>query len=78
MAPAGFVAPIAAIFASLAYERGEGALAHRALDRAMIDDGDYSLAKLLRRVFSTGWPPTALSKLRAELHPKVTRVIFGE
>ena len=77
MAPAGFVAPIASIFASIAYERGEGALAHRALDRALIDDADYSLAKLLRRVFATGWPPAALSKLRAELHPKVSAVIYG-
>ncbi len=76
LAPAGFVAPIASIFASIAYERGEGALAHRALDRALIDDPQYSLAKLLRRVFSTGWPPSALSKLRSELHPKVSRVIF--
>lgn len=76
LAPAGFIAPIATVFASIAYERGEGALAHRVLDCAFIDDADYSLAKLLRRVFSTGWPPSALSKLRAELHPKVSRVIF--
>ena len=77
MAPPGSVAPIASVFASLAYERGEGALAHRALDRALLDDPDYSLAKLLRRVFSTGWPPSALSALRRELHPKVSQVIFG-
>ena len=54
IAPRGFVAPIASIFAALAYERGEGALAHKALDRALADDERYSLALLLRRVFTAG------------------------
>ena len=77
IAPRGFVAPIAAIFAALAYERGEGALAHKALDRALADDERYSLALLLRRVFTAGWPPQSFSAMRAELHPKVVAGIFG-
>ena len=77
IAPRGFVAPIASIFAALAYERGEGALAHKALDRALADDERYSLALLLRRVFTAGWPPQSFSAMRAELHPKVVAAIFG-
>jgi hypothetical protein len=77
IAPRGFVAPIASLFASMAYERGEGALAHRALDRALADDDQYSLALLLRRVFTAGWPPESFTAMRAELHPKVVAGIFG-
>ncbi|MBU3643708.1 MAG: DUF4192 domain-containing protein [Candidatus Nanopelagicaceae bacterium] len=77
IAPPKFVAPVASVFASIAYENGEGALAHRALDRAIEDDPEYSLARLLRRVFSSGWPPSGFAQLRAELHPRVSATIFG-
>lgn len=77
IAPPKFVAPVACVFASIAYENGEGALAHRALDRAIEDDPEYSLARLLRRVFSSGWPPSGFAQLRSELHPRVTATIFG-
>ena len=66
-----------AVFAALAYERGEGALAQRALDRALADNPSYSLALLLRRVFTVGWPAKSFTKMRAELHPKVVATIFG-
>lgn len=77
IAPAGFVAPVASLFAALSYERGEGALAQRALDRALADDPSYSLATLLRRVFSAGWPPESFAAMRKELHPKVCAGIFA-
>ena len=77
IAPRGFVAPVASLFAAMAYERGEGALAHKALDRALLDDDHYSLALLLRRVFTAGWPPASFTAMRAELHPKVVAGIFG-
>jgi len=77
IAPPKFVAPVDSVFASIAYENGEGALAHRALDRAIEDDPEYSLARLLRRVFSSGWPPSGFAQLRSELHPRVTATIFG-
>jgi hypothetical protein len=76
-APMGFIAPIASVFAALAYERGDTALAHRALDRALADDSHYSLAILLRRVFSAGWPAQSFTVMRRDLHPKVVTVIFG-
>ena len=77
MAPTGYVAPIASLFAALAYESGDGALAHRALDRALADSNGYSLALLLRRVFTAGWPPESFAAMRRELHPKVCAGIFG-
>jgi len=77
IAPRGFVAPIACLLAAMAYERGEGALAHKGLDRGLGDDDQYSLAHLLRRVFTAGWPPQSFSAMRTELHPKVVAAIFG-
>jgi hypothetical protein len=77
IAPTGYVAPIASLFAPLAYESGDGALAHRALDRALADVNGYSLALLLRRVFTAGWPPQSFAAMRRELHPKVCAGIFG-
>ena len=77
MSPVGFVAPIASLFAALAYESGDGALAHRGLDRALADSNGYSLALLLRRVFTAGWPPESFAAMRRELHPKVCVGIFG-
>ena len=77
MAPIGYVAPIASLFAALAYESGDGALAHRALDRALAVTNGYSLALLLRRVFTAGWPPESFAAMRRELHPKVCAGIFG-
>lgn len=76
IAPSGFVAPVASLLAALSYERGEGALAQRCLDRALADDPSYSLAALLRRVFSAGWPPESFGAMRRDLHPKVCAGIF--
>ena len=77
LAPKGFIAPIACIYASLAYEREEKSVAMEALDKALDDDPTYVLAPLLRRVFRAGWPPLTFAAMREELHPKVCKVIFG-
>jgi hypothetical protein len=77
IAPVGFIAPVACLFATLAYERGENELAFRALDRAKIDAPTYALTILLRRVFHSSWPSSAFAAMRVELHPKVTAGIFG-
>jgi hypothetical protein len=76
IAPKEFVAPVACLFATLAYERGDNELAYRALDRATGDDPKYALTILLRRVFGSGWPAAAFAAMRLELHPKVTAGIF--
>ena len=77
VAPRGYVAPVAVIFATISYERGDGALAQRALDRAFEDSAKYQMAKLLRRTFAAGWPPSAFTQMRADLHPKICAAIFG-
>lgn len=78
IAPKSFIAPVASIFAAISYERGDGVLAQRALDRAFADEKEYPLALLLRRVFAAGWPPEMFATMRAELHPKISQTIFGE
>ena len=77
-APKNYVAPVATLFAAVSYERGDGAMAGRALDRAFEDDITYPMAKLLRRVFAAGWPPQSFATMRAELHPKICASLFGE
>jgi hypothetical protein len=76
IAPKEFVAPVACLLATLAYERGDNDLAYRALDRATVDDPKYALTILLRRVFGSGWPAAAFAAMRVELHPKVMAGIF--
>ena len=76
VAPVGFIAPVACLFATLAYEKGDNELAYRTLDRATQDDPKYALTILRRRVFGSGWPAGAFAAMRVELHPKVMAGIF--
>lgn len=71
LAPVGTVAPIACLAAATAYELGDGALAQRALDRAFADSPDYSLAHLLRRVFTAGFSPSTFAQMRDDLHATI-------
>ena len=45
------------LFAFVAWQSGNGALANVALDRAQADDPQYSMARLLREVIDSGAPP---------------------
>ena len=77
LAPTGYIAPVACIFAVCAYESGESDLAHNALDTAFADQSDYPLAILLRRVFYANWPVECFAAMRAQLHPKICAALFG-
>ena len=77
LAPTGYIAPVACIFAVCAYESGESDLAHNALDTAFADQSDYPLAILLRRVFYANWPAESFAAMRAQLHPKICAALFG-
>jgi hypothetical protein len=77
VAPKGYVAPVATLFSAVNYERGDGSMATKSLERAFEDDANYPLAKLLKRVYAAGWPPESFAKMRAELHPKVVATLFG-
>lgn len=77
IAPKEYVAPVATLLAAVSYERGDGALAHRALDRAQLDDPNYAMTGLLRQVFSSGWAPQSFAAMRAELHPRICDALFS-
>jgi hypothetical protein len=77
LAPNGYIVPTACIFAACAYESGEVELAHTAILSALADCPNYSLALLLRRVFTAGWPADSFATMRAELHPKICSSLFG-
>ncbi len=77
IAPTGYIAPVAAIFSTVAYESGENDLAQRSLDQAFTDQSEYPLAKLLRRVYCAKWPAQSFAAMRAQLHPKVCASLFG-
>lgn len=57
-APPGFVAPVATCVAVIAWIQGDGARAGIALERALADRPDYSLALLVRHAIGTGMPPS--------------------
>ena len=77
LAPKGYIAPAACIFAACAYESGEVELAHTAILSALADCPNYPLALLLRRVFTAGWPADSFAQMRAQLHPKICTSLFG-
>ena len=77
LAPKGYIAPAACIFAACAYESGETDLAHTAILSALADCPNYPLALLLRRVFTAGWPADSFAQMRAQLHPKICTSLFG-
>ena len=77
IAPTGYIAPVACIFAACAYESGECDLAHKALDKAFLDLPAYPLGLLLRRVFQAAWPADSFAQMRAQLHPKICATLFG-
>jgi len=68
--PNEFIAPVASILAANLYSI-EDETAQEVLYQALECDPQYSLAKLLSRVFGSGWPAAALTAMTYELHPKV-------
>jgi hypothetical protein len=58
LAQPGYVAAPAALLAFTAWQRGSGALANIALDRALADQPGYSMARLLRQALDCGAPPS--------------------
>jgi hypothetical protein len=64
-------APYLTILSAYAYELGDVKSAHKFLSDAVELDADYSLAKLLARVFASGWAPESLASMRDTLDIKV-------
>lgn len=77
IAPIGFKAGPATILAALYYENCDLQNANKSLDKALSENPEYGLAKLLRRVFAAKWPSGSFARMRKELHPKVCEYLFG-
>jgi hypothetical protein len=58
LARPGYAAAPATLLAYTAWQDGNGALANVALDRALADDPDYSMAHLIRDALDAGAPPS--------------------
>ena len=67
--------PWYAVLSAYHYENGDTPSAFLALIECQKLAPDYSLAKLLDRVFRAGWPAPAFASMRNELHPKVVATV---
>jgi hypothetical protein len=63
--------PMATIMSSLYFSEGDSDKANHYLGLALEVNPEYSLAKLLRRVYESDWAPEGFSSMRNELHDKV-------
>lgn len=77
LTPQGLVAPVGTVLAAVSFERGDGAMAQRALDRALEDRPGYPMASLLRKAMESGWPPSMMAQMRAELRADVVAAVRG-
>jgi len=57
LARSPYVAPAASLLAFVAWQSGNGALANLALDRALDDRPEYSMAEMVRTALDAGAPP---------------------
>jgi len=53
------------------YELGNLELCAELLEKVSMSNSDYSLAQLVRRAVSAGWPASTFTTMRQELAPKV-------
>ena len=70
-----FINAPACLLATVLFERGDTANGMITLSNAQ---QHYALGMLLRRVMEAGWPASSFVTMREQLHPKVTKGIFGE
>ncbi|NQW73230.1 MAG: DUF4192 domain-containing protein [Actinobacteria bacterium] len=73
LAPNGYVAPVATCAALVAWLLGDGARASIAIDRALSDDPEYSLAVLVGMSISVGLPPAAWKEVMGQLTVEACR-----
>jgi hypothetical protein len=66
LAPDGWAAPAATLLATAVYQRGDGAFAAIALQRALDDTPEYTLARLLDQALTLGIRPQSVTQLLQE------------
>lgn len=72
-APEGLVAPVATCVAIVAWQLGDGTRATIAVDRALADEPEYSLAALVSASLRAGLPPRAWREAMGGLTREVCR-----
>ncbi len=63
--------PVSTVVSSLYYSVGDTEQANHYLNMALTVNPEYSLAKLLRRVYDAGWGADGFGNMRDNLHDKV-------
>lgn len=74
-APKEYADPAIALVSTVYYENDRVEDAINTINEA---NEEYSLANLLKRVYSAGWPKESFARMRSELHPQVIETIFGK
>lgn len=65
--------PFYTLLSAFYYEVGDKELAYVSIVQAQMLNPDYTLAKLLDRVFKAGWSGEEFASMRESLHPKVEK-----
>ncbi len=73
--PEGFVAAPASLLAFVSWQAGDGVLASIAVERALKDDPDYSMALLIGDALDAGLPPAAA---RLPMTPEEVEASYAE
>jgi hypothetical protein len=76
-APAEDLVPFVTLQALYYYELGNTEKTTMLLNYAVRLDKDYSLAQLLMRVFTAGWPASQFKVMRDNIHPKIVEACYG-
>jgi hypothetical protein len=74
----GHRSPFYTLLSAFYYEANDKELAYVSLVQAQLLDPNYSLAKLLDRVFKANWDGAHFAEMRNELHPKVVETFKVE
>ena len=68
--------PIATVFTTYLYEAEETEYAKEFLGKVLEKNPDYSLAKLLKRVYDAQWPASAMTDMATKLHDSILENIY--
>ena len=71
-----YAAPLATVLTTYFYEAGDTEQSKELLQQVLEVDPEYSLAKLLERVYLAEWPGEAMASMAKELHQKVVDGIY--
>jgi hypothetical protein len=68
--------PIATVFTTYLYEANERDYAQEFLDKVLETNPEYSLAKLLKRVYNAQWSGSEMREMAVKLHDSILNNIY--